>query len=94
MKIIYLIASLFWNDKTWPFDFTHTRINLDDNNECVKLIYKNLVEFDCKKYRCTRKFKDSKNKKRNKERYKNNKIDKKNSPYQYNGKKNFKRIIN
>lgn len=64
MKIIYLIASLFWNDKTWPFDFTHNRINLDDNNECVKLIYKNLVEFDCKKYRCTRKFKDSKNKKK------------------------------
>lgn len=87
LKIRFQIATLFWNDKAWPFDFTHDRFDSDDNNEYVKQIYKNLVEPDCKKYRCTREFKDSKNKKRNKERYKNSKNDKKDSPYQYNGKK-------
>lgn len=57
-KIRFQIATLFWNDKAWPFDFTHDRFDSDDNNEYVKQIYKNLVEPDCKKYRCTREFKD------------------------------------
>lgn len=73
-KIRYLIAALSWNDRTWAFDFVNEHIDSDNIMSYVKNIYKNLVIGDCKNYRCTREFKDQKNKKDN-------------SPYQYKGKK-------
>ena len=83
-KLRYQIAALTWNDRTWPFDFVQNNLCADNMNEYVKIIYKNLVEPNCKKYRCTKELKNFKNKKRNEQRYKQKQNK---DPYAYKGKK-------